>query len=54
VVVGEHPGHVEVFDDEPVVRLDQQVRDLVQEVLPSVADLLVVAAQVGGGLAPVR
>jgi hypothetical protein len=32
--VGQHPGHVEVFDDEPVVSLDQRVRDVVQEMPP--------------------
>jgi hypothetical protein len=27
-------GHVEVFEDEPVVGLDQRVADLVQEMAP--------------------
>jgi hypothetical protein len=44
-VVGQHPCHIEVFDREPVVGLDQLVGDLVQEMLADVAHTMVVAAQ---------
>ena len=49
----QHPGHVEVFEDEPVVGLDQHVGDLVQEMPPHVRDAMMVAAQLRDGVAAV-
>ena len=49
-VVGQHPGHVEVLDDEPVVGLDQLVGHLVQEMAAHIGDVMVVTAQPGGGV----
>jgi len=43
--VGQHPGHVEVLDDEPVVGLDQRVGDLVQEMAPNVGDMAVMTRE---------
>ena len=51
--LAQHPGHVEVLDDEPVVGLDQRVGDLVQEMPPHVGDVMVVTPQLGGGVAAV-
>ena len=42
-MVGQHSGHIEVFDDEPVVGLDQLVGDLVQEMPTDVRDVVVMA-----------
>ncbi len=44
-MVGQHPSNVQIFDDEPVVGLDQRVGDLVQEVPPNVSDVIVVTMQ---------
>jgi hypothetical protein len=52
-VVGQHPGHVEVFDDEPVVGLNQRVGHLVQEMPADVGDVMVVTPQPGGGITSV-
>ena len=41
-VVGQHPGHVQAFDDEPVVGLDQLVRHLVEEMAAHIGDVMVV------------
>ena len=30
-MVAQHPGHIEIFDDEPIVGVDQLVGNLVQE-----------------------
>ncbi len=48
-VVAQHPGHVEVFDDEPVVSLDQHVGHLVQEMPSYVGDVVVVPSELRGG-----
>ena len=52
-MVAQHPGHVEVFDDEPVVGLDQRVGNLVQEMPPHVSDPMMVPPQSGGGVTAV-
>jgi len=52
-VVGQHPGHMQVFDDEPVVSLDQLVGDLVCVMSAHVGGAVVVAAELGGGIATV-
>ena len=39
-MVGQHPGHIQVFDDEPVVSLDQRVGDLVQEMPAHIRDAM--------------
>ncbi len=52
-VVGQHPGHVQVFDDEPVVGLDQRARHLVQEMAAHIGDVTVMAPQLGGGVTAV-
>jgi hypothetical protein len=46
-MVSQHPGHVEVFEDEPVVGLDQRVGDLMQEVAADVGDTVMVSTQSG-------
>jgi hypothetical protein len=50
VVIAQHARDVEVFEDESVVCLDQLVRDLMQEVLPDVANTVVMPAEPNGGL----
>ena len=50
-MVGQHPRHVQIFDDEPVVGLDQRVADLVQEMPPGVGNVMVVTPQLGCGVA---
>ena len=49
-MVGQHPGHVQVFDDESVVSLDQLVGHLVQEMAAHIGDAMVVTGQLGGGV----
>ena len=46
-VVGEHPGHVQILNDEPVVGLDERVGDLMQKVSPNVSNVMVVTPQLG-------
>ena len=50
--VGQHPGHVQVLDDEPVVGPDQRARHLVQEMAAHIGDVTVMA-QLGGGVTAV-
>src|SRR5258707_1668040 len=45
--VGQHPGHVQVLDDEPAVGLDQRVGYLMQEMPPHICDMIVVTPQLG-------
>jgi hypothetical protein len=52
-VVGQHPGHIQVLDDDPVVGLDQLVGHLVQEVSPNIGDVVVMSRQFGGGIVSV-
>jgi hypothetical protein len=52
-VIGQHPSHVQVLDDEPVVILDQCIGGLMQEVAPGVGDVMVMSRQLGGGIAAV-
>jgi hypothetical protein len=52
-VVGQHPGDVQVLDDEPVVGLDQRARYLVQEMAADVGDVVLVTPQLGCGIATV-
>ena len=51
--VGQHPRHVQVFDDESVVGLDQRVGYLVQEMPAHVCYVAVVTPQLGGGVTAV-
>jgi hypothetical protein len=37
-MVGQHPRDVQIFDDEPVVGLDQRIGDLMQEMPPDAGD----------------
>ena len=52
-MVSQHPGHVQVLDDEPVVGLDQRVGHLVQEMPAHIGDVMVVTPQLGCGVAAV-
>jgi hypothetical protein len=52
-MVGQHPGHIQVLDDEPVVSLDQRVGDLVQEMPAQIRDAMVVTPQLRCGVATV-
>ena len=52
--IAHHPGDVEVFDDEPIVGLDQLVGHLVQEMAAHVGDVIVMPGQLRGGLAAVN
>jgi hypothetical protein len=45
--LGEVDRSVEVFEDEPVVGLDQRVGDLMQEVAADVGDTVMVSTQSG-------
>ena len=47
------PGYGQIFDDEPVVGLDQLVGDLVCEIAAPVGDVVVMAGQAGGGIGAV-
>jgi hypothetical protein len=49
-VIGQHCGHVQVLDDDPVVGLDQLARYLVQEMPPNIGDTMVMPTQPGGGI----
>jgi hypothetical protein len=49
--IGEHPVHVEILDDEPIVSFDQRGRYLMQKVPTYVCDVFVVAPQLGCGCA---
>ena len=53
-VVGQHPGHVQVLDDEPVVGFDQLVGYPVQEVAAHMGDVMMMTPQLGCGVAAVR
>lgn len=48
-VIGEHPVHEKILDDEPIVSLDQRNGYLVQEMPSNVCDVFVVAPQFGCG-----
>ena len=50
VMVGQHSGHVQVFEVEPVVGLDQRVGNLVQEMPTHIRDVMVVTSQLGYGV----
>ncbi len=52
-MVGLHSSYVQVFDDQPVVGLDQPARYLVQEMVAHIPDVVVVTSQLGGGVTPV-
>jgi hypothetical protein len=52
-VVSQHARGVQVFDDEPVVSLDQRVGDLVCEMSAHIGDAVVMPAQSGSGSATV-
>jgi hypothetical protein len=52
-VIAQHCGHIQVFDDEPVVSLDQRVGHLVQEMLAQIGDMVVMTAQAGRSIAAV-
>jgi hypothetical protein len=45
--VAQHPGHIQVFDHEPVVGLDQLVRHLMQEMPTHVRNVVVMTSQLG-------
>ena len=49
-MVGQHSGHVQVFDDEPVVGLDQLIGYLMQEMSAHIGDVVVMPRQPGGGV----
>ena len=53
MMVTQQSGHMEVFDDEPVVCLDQSVRNLMQEVASDVPNMAMVARQSCSCLTPV-
>ncbi|HEY9265682.1 MAG TPA: hypothetical protein VIQ11_13855, partial [Mycobacterium sp.] len=48
--VCEHSGDIKVFDDEPIVVLDQRVGYLMQEVPADIRDVMVVPGQLGDGV----
>jgi hypothetical protein len=52
-VVGQHPSHMQILDDEPVVGLDQRVRYLVCEMSARVGHVVVVTAEPGGSVSAV-
>jgi hypothetical protein len=47
-MVRQHPGYVQVFDDEPVVGLDQPARYPVHEMAAHIGDVVVMTGQLGG------
>jgi hypothetical protein len=51
--IAQHSRHVQVFDDESIVGLDQPVRNLVQEMAAYVDDVEVVTPQPGSGVVAV-
>ena len=53
-MVGQHSSHVQVFEDEPVVGLDQRVGNLMQEMPAHVDDAVMMAAQASCRLARLR
>jgi len=52
-MVARHPRYVQVFDDEPVVGLDQLIGHPVQEMPAHVGDVMVVPPESGGGVSTV-
>ncbi|KLO27800.1 hypothetical protein ABW16_14505 [Mycolicibacter heraklionensis] len=51
--IGQHPRGVQIFDDEPVVGLDQLVGDPVEEMLANVRSAVVMPGQLAGSVAAV-
>ncbi|BDU09028.1 hypothetical protein FMUBM48_52910 [Nocardia cyriacigeorgica] len=51
--VSQHPGHIQVFDDDPVVGLDQLVRYPMEEMAANISYPTVVPPQSGCGIASV-
>jgi hypothetical protein len=49
-MVALHPGHVQVFENESVVGLDQHVGNLVEEMATHIGDVAVVPPEAGCGL----
>jgi len=48
--ISQHACHIQVFDDDPVVGLDQLTGHQVQEIPPNVGDTMVMAPQPGRGI----